>query len=77
MVVNATRRIMRAFLSMHDNVIHYPSAATRRLQRSGLKLPVALPGGMDLSLWMGLLFRWQINQVFTARHILTGSQTIH
>ncbi|KAF8156700.1 hypothetical protein B0H34DRAFT_623992, partial [Crassisporium funariophilum] len=29
MAVNATRRIMRAFLSMHDDVIHYPSAVDK------------------------------------------------
>lgn len=29
MVVNATRRVMEAFLSFHDEVIHYPSAADK------------------------------------------------
>ncbi|KAF8156111.1 hypothetical protein B0H34DRAFT_659606 [Crassisporium funariophilum] len=29
MVVNATRRVMHAFLAMHNDVIHYPSAADK------------------------------------------------
>ena len=29
MVVNATRRIIEAFLAYHDEVIHYPSAADK------------------------------------------------
>ncbi|KDQ49002.1 hypothetical protein JAAARDRAFT_85719, partial [Jaapia argillacea MUCL 33604] len=29
MVVNATRRVMSAFLALHDDVIHWPSAAAK------------------------------------------------
>ena len=78
MVVNATRRTITAFLTLHDTVIRWPSH-TREGGRKGVgrsALPSVSHGETATSLWMALWFLLPISQGIMVKRTLIESLTI-